>query len=128
MISGCASVKAEVARTFPPDPTDIACVRRFAREVAESWDVAGEDLALLVTELATNAIQHAGTEFTVRVSRHSRVIRLEVQDQGDGTPARLKAGTDRPDGRGLLLVESLSYAWGVRHEAVGKTVWVELAI
>jgi anti-sigma regulatory factor (Ser/Thr protein kinase) len=90
-------------------------------------------LALLLSELVTNAIQHGGAgpheTIEVRVASTPKRIRVEVYDpgsSGDPPPIRLEAGTG---GYGLLLVDRLADGWG--REAIdtgGSLAWFELDI
>ncbi|MDQ1631302.1 MAG: hypothetical protein QOC80_1274 [Frankiaceae bacterium] len=90
------------------------------RELAETLIVAG-------TELATNAVVHARTEFTVRVLLEATLVRLEVSDGSSGVPEPLPATTDATSGRGLAIIAGSGLAWGVQRHPGGKTVWVEAA-
>jgi anti-sigma regulatory factor (Ser/Thr protein kinase) len=83
-------------------------------------------LAALVSELATNAILHAETPFSVIVSRDSSWIRVSVRDGSPAVPVRKDYGPQHPTGRGLMIVESMADRWGVDTDADGKTVWVEI--
>ncbi|WP_354701565.1 transcriptional regulator [Paraconexibacter sp. AEG42_29] len=76
-----------------------------------------EDVALLVSELVSNSVQHAGLQagqqVSVRASRTDAVLRVEVSDEG-GRFGKASASPDRRDGgRGLVLVSALSDDWGV---------------
>ncbi|GAA5150915.1 hypothetical protein GCM10023321_17050 [Pseudonocardia eucalypti] len=80
---------------------------------------------LLASELCDNATLHAGTEYEVEVDIDSERVLVTVTDHGAG-PLELYLGEPRPrfgrassHGRGLLLVERLSSAWGTRHERGG---------
>ena len=79
-------------------------------------DDSCETAALLVSELATNAVRHTSSStFICRISLHDGRISLEVEDHG-GTPAqpsRREPGPCDVDGRGLLLVDALSEEWDV---------------
>jgi anti-sigma regulatory factor (Ser/Thr protein kinase) len=115
-------------RTFPCHPDSVARARRFVREIFASEPQATLDAAeLMVSELATNGVQHARTEFDVTVHRSPGEIRVEVRDRGRGKPAVQFSGPTEPTGRGLLIVESLSDSWGVVPALSGKTVWFSLA-
>jgi len=84
---------------------------------------AGWTAAQIVSELATNVMLHARTDFTVVLSVDERCVRLEVDD---ASPAALQArqyGATATTGRGLSIVESLSQSWGVTPRSGGKTVW-----
>jgi anti-sigma regulatory factor (Ser/Thr protein kinase) len=82
-------------------------------------------VALIASELATNAVQHANTSFSVRVERTDSLIHVEVVDTGVGEPTVRAAQPHDYSGRGLRIVESLADEWGVRAEASGqgKAVW-----
>jgi anti-sigma regulatory factor (Ser/Thr protein kinase) len=89
------------------------------------------DLALLVTEVVSNAVRH-GThgpidDVIVRIAAEDRV-RVEVVDPG--TPFDRPPGPepfdDAPSGWGLFLLDRLASAWGVEPEGAGKKVWFEL--
>jgi len=88
--------------------------------------------ALLVSELATNAIVHATSSFDVTIVCPTPTgrVRIEVTDTDETRPTRLQPPPNVPHGRGLLLVARLSDDWGV-DEAIdrpGKTVWFELSL
>ncbi len=114
------------ARSFPSDAAAIPSVRRFAVETAGEWPVDVDAVALLVTELATNAVQHAATPYTVELECDPPVVRIAVTDRGEGALNRIRPPLDLEHGRGLFLVDMLAGRWGVRGEEQGKTVWVEL--
>lgn len=95
--------------------------------------VADVDLShasvLVAAELATNAIVHAGTTFTVWVEKSERLIRLEVRDGKADPPApRTQSPLPVDGGLGLMLVERLSHEWGTIISAESKTVWAEVPI
>ena len=85
------------------------------------------DVRLLVSELVTNAVRHAGGE-AVRlvVAVTGTLLRIEVHDPGHGF--ELKPPPDdplRPSGWGLVLVEELADRWGV--DGTPRTrVWFEM--
>ena len=90
-----------------------------------SWSAA-----LLVSELATNALLHGCLRdrfFRVRLALTATVLRIEVTDpRGERMPV-VRAATDQECfGRGLLIVEQVADRWGVEPRTVGKTVWCEL--
>jgi anti-sigma regulatory factor (Ser/Thr protein kinase) len=91
-----------------------------------------QDALLLVTELVTNAVVHGGCHTAevpvrVRVDLADERARLEVCDCGPGF-ARPEIPAPRPQGggMGLMLVNVISAAWGVRIDG-GACVWFELA-
>jgi anti-sigma regulatory factor (Ser/Thr protein kinase) len=89
-----------------------------------------EDLRLLVSELVTNSLRHAGLtrrdEIWLRADLTDEAVRVEVWDRGPGFAPRQQSPTlFQESGWGLFLVRQLASRWGVR--ADGKTcVWFEL--
>jgi anti-sigma regulatory factor (Ser/Thr protein kinase) len=87
-----------------------------------------ESMRLLVTELVTNSVRHAGADgVMLNVLVGSSTVRTEVSDAGPGFDPAL---TGRPardhTGWGLFLVERLSQRWGVNQANGGTKVWFEL--
>jgi anti-sigma regulatory factor (Ser/Thr protein kinase) len=113
------------SETFPAEPTSVPAARRFATKVlGDSPASVREAVELMVSELATNGIRHAGTSFELVIERLDGEIRVAVTDRGGGTPRMRFPGPDEPTGRGLQIVEMLSDRWGVDHDPdFGKTVW-----
>lgn len=113
-------------RAYPPNPTELADVRAFLREtVAENAEGEPAYAEFIVTELATNAIVHAGSEFTVRVGFTPTLLRIEVRDKSDAPP---RVGRHHPAIHGLEMVDKLAYDWGYELHDGGKTVWAEVPI
>lgn len=115
---------------LPPLPESAGAARHAAERFLASASHADPlpTLGLLVSELVTNAVLHAGTRCTLRLSvpRHG-VVRAEVSDAGHGTPAVADDNSADGCGNGLLLVASLAACWGVEPASpTGKTVWFEL--
>jgi anti-sigma regulatory factor (Ser/Thr protein kinase) len=119
---------SEVAELeLPPEPASVARARSFVHDAAAARSTqVGNQLELLASELATNAVLHAKTPFIVRVGRSDGTIRLEVEDASSTLPRRKRYGPTAPVGRGLLLVERIANRWGVRAESAGKVVWAEI--
>jgi anti-sigma regulatory factor (Ser/Thr protein kinase) len=120
-----------VQRHLAGVPESVAEARRFAIDAL--GDLPGDivnDVAVMVSELATNALVHAATSFTVSVDRRERRVHVEVTDAGSGIPTRRSPGETEPHGRGLTIVEELSDQWGTTHPAgdVGKAVWFTINI
>ncbi|HEX5113594.1 MAG TPA: ATP-binding protein [Pseudonocardiaceae bacterium] len=90
------------------------------------------DAELAVTELVSNAYEHARGAITVQLHliAERAVLRVEVEDGSPELSPRPEPGPDhgRPHGRGLLLINALSTAWGVLGAPERKTVWVEIAL
>ena len=122
-------MSGQPGRRFPPDAAVVAAVRSYAadRLRAAGLGALQDDVQLLLTELVTNVILHARTDFEVRLAPVGAGVRVEV---ADGSPTMPAAGTLAPgalSGRGLALVQSMATRWGARHDAGGgKTVWFEV--
>jgi anti-sigma regulatory factor (Ser/Thr protein kinase) len=116
-------------RTFAPNASEVFAARHFVACVLEEWGLEIEDLPLLVSELATNAVLHARSDFEVTVIRLPQCVRVEVFDQNTRLPSFAVAPTDAYSGRGLMLLRGLSTNWGVEsHSDLGKTIWFEVAM
>jgi anti-sigma regulatory factor (Ser/Thr protein kinase) len=88
-----------------------------------------DDIRLVVSELATNAMRHAGTPFTVALEESGRLVTLKVHDGSPRLPVRLAENTQAMDGRGLYIVDVVSREWGVSVRMDGaKTVWATFLI
>jgi anti-sigma regulatory factor (Ser/Thr protein kinase) len=111
-------------RSFQGRRESIGEARRFARgALADQPREALEEIELMVSELATNCVQHAESDFDVAIERSSETIRVEARDRGGGRPT-LRSPTPRePTGRGLRVVEALSDSWGIEPKDDGKAVW-----
>jgi anti-sigma regulatory factor (Ser/Thr protein kinase) len=117
-------------REFAAEPHAPRAARRFALDSAGPLgDSARQVLELVVSELATNAVVHAGTAFTVSLQRDPASLRVEVTDSGSGDVTVHNPDVSDTHGRGLTIVRALADDWGVRPgPAGGKTVWFVLDI
>ena len=129
MADATVSRAERVSRTFAPEPGEVFSARHFVAWALESWGLECEDLPLLVSELATNAVLHARSDFEVTVIRLPLRLRVEVFDQNTRLPSFAVAPPDAYSGRGLMLLRELASAWGVEsHSDSGKTIWFELEL
>jgi hypothetical protein len=93
-----------------------------------------DDLLVFTSELVTNAVTHTrsgepGGWFTVEVTWAPKAARVVVGDQGsDEIPASGSPpdDADLETGRGLLLVEAMSAAWGTSGDANGRWLWADV--
>jgi hypothetical protein len=105
-----------------------AAARHFAVATLREWGVAdiADDAALVVTELAANAIVHAKSGFTIILSARGSSLRISVRDacplSDEGRAALMPIPL-----HGLGAVDALAREWGVESLGkAGKTVWVDL--
>ncbi len=120
----------EVSAQFAAEPSAPRAARRFvAAELRRSGhrESLVDDAQLVISELATNAVRHAGSPFSVTTRVEESGVRLSVHDASQVEPTLRKDGPNVPSGRGVRLVAALSVDWGVELSADGKTVWAELA-
>jgi sigma-B regulation protein RsbU (phosphoserine phosphatase) len=115
---------------LPADGRSAARARRIIEAAVGAADLGAyvDEALLLVTELVTNAVVHAGTIVELDVETGDDHLRVEVTDQSPGSlPAISLAPIEtREGGRGLFLIEALATEWGTRHFGHGKSVWFVL--
>ncbi len=117
--------------TFPPEVSSPREARQLvAAQIPPASGLDGEIAALLTSELATNAVRHARTDFTVTVELHGNRLTVAVADHSTTWPTAAAGmpATARRSGRGLALVASYAAAWGVDPAPGGKVVWFVLAL
>ncbi|MEU4084102.1 ATP-binding protein [Streptomyces aureus] len=103
--------------------------RKALRELLRYWGKPGgaETAELLTSELVTNALIHTDDDAVLTATIGPRGLRVEVRDFVARRPRLcVPNADDGTHGRGLVLVQSLADAWGVRSHGVGKAVWFEL--
>src|SRR5690349_264211 len=115
-------------RGFAGEIASVRAVRCFLRDTLAQWGLPEHlDAEAVVTALAANAVQHAGTPFRVRLVFEDDRLRISVRDRRPGAvPDAHGLEAHRPAGQGLHLVGHLSRSWGVLHYADGKAVWAVL--
>jgi hypothetical protein len=134
---------------LPPAPESVKAARDFTSAALRAWGMLGllDDMGLVVSELVTNALHHAtpafprcgdasdldpydpreaytGSPIRLSLIRRDAEVICAVRDSGPDVPFRKDPHHIAETGRGLLLVESFSRAWGwtpLRDR--GKVVW-----
>ncbi len=112
-------------------PSSVALARRHcvAACVDFGWADSAATVELLVSELVTNAIVHAGgSRVRVSVLDQGLRLRVEVSDDSSTLPVPRRALAGAENGRGLELVDTLAVDAGCEVAAEGKTVWFEVGI
>jgi hypothetical protein len=115
--------------TFEPVKESAKAARDFVRNCLASSGIGGFDpelVALLVSELATNAIVHARQTFVVWVIPTPPCVRVGVDDPSPELPILRPPDTDAVGGRGLAMIGALADRWGVEAGPVGKRTWFEI--
>ncbi|MGA2210782.1 MAG: ATP-binding protein [Acidimicrobiales bacterium] len=116
-------------RTFPAVAESVRAARQFAAEVLPPLPQSLLDTVLImVSELASNSVEHADTEFTLSIEHSGGRIRVQATDSGSGEAVLRHPGPTEARGRGLLVIDQLSDDWGVIQAAdgTGKTIWCSL--
>ncbi|MFE0763090.1 SpoIIE family protein phosphatase [Streptomyces smyrnaeus] len=114
-----------VRTELPGNALAAGAARGFARAALGRWGVRGtaaEDAVLLVSELVTNAVVHAGTSVEVECRYAAGVVYAEVADRH---PAR-RVAAQGEEGHGLRLVGALAKEWGISYRRDRKAVWFQL--
>ncbi|WP_326837102.1 ATP-binding protein [Amycolatopsis rhabdoformis] len=113
---------------LPDSVAGLALARDFTLATLTGWGfgAVADDALLIVTELATNAVEHGAGKPLLRLRHAGAVVRVEVADDSPVLPATRPAGPD--GGWGLRLVRELSLGWGVTPATPGKVVWCELGL
>ncbi|WP_275561952.1 ATP-binding protein [Streptomyces sp. 5-6(2022)] len=119
------------SQTMRRAPESAGVARKLVRTALAAWGQEDriEDAALVITELVSNAVDHARLEsIRVVVTRPSeKLVRLGVVDRSRNVPyVRTDSNGDNTRGRGLLLVDALTDRWGTDRYRWGKQVWGEL--
>jgi signal transduction histidine kinase len=118
------------ARThLAPGPAAPAAARAFLTETCARWRAEDfvTDAALVVSELVTNAVRHAGTEVRLELELSAGMLTVRVHDRGPGLPRLIPPAERVFGGQGLAIVVQLAQAWGVAVEdGEGKAVWCRL--
>lgn len=114
--------------TLRADPRSARAARRFVTSTLTRWKCqhVADMVALLTSELVTNAVVHArsGVRLTLVLGRAA--VRVEVADDAPGRPVLRRAGPESLSGRGLTLLDAIADRWGVEHATPGKSVWFEV--
>ncbi|NUR69298.1 MAG: ATP-binding protein [Hamadaea sp.] len=126
-------------RHLTPGAGAVREARAITQECCRRWGIPqiSDAAQLIVSELITNAVQHAQTEIDLILTHRGPRLHLQVRDTAYA-PALFpiepvssliyRVGDDRIGGRGLMLVAMLSAACGTTVGADAKTVWASLRV
>jgi anti-sigma regulatory factor (Ser/Thr protein kinase) len=113
-----------------PTARSVVAARRMVTELLTAWAAPHDrpDVALLVTELVANVVDHAGGEsvLTMEVSLSDTWLRISVADGSAIRPVVRELDHAAPRGRGMQIVEAIADRWGAEDHHGGKRVWLEL--
>lgn len=125
---GAGPRPTRLSRTLPPRPQAAAAARTLARDALCAWGRTGavDAVTLVVSEMVTNAVQHARTTLQLDLECERDLVRVSVTDSNQEWPRHNHPSPDTEHGRGVHLVDLLATRWGVRSLPQGKRVWAEL--
>ncbi|WP_369230011.1 SpoIIE family protein phosphatase [Streptomyces sp. R21] len=112
-------------------PEAVRHARRFTRRALRAWgaDADSDAVLLVVSELVTNALVHTDGPVRLDLTLINNRLRISVSDASARTPIKpTSIGWEATGGRGILLVEAMSAAWGSVPVSGGKQVWSEIVL
>jgi anti-sigma regulatory factor (Ser/Thr protein kinase) len=120
-----------IALELPAEPHSAKAARDAVAGLDGHLGPVFGDVVLVISELVTNSVRHAGLDATEPVQRSVRVrgdtVRVAVRDPGPGfVPPAAPQDPAHVGGWGLVLVEQLATRWGVEHDGEANVVWCEL--
>src|SRR5438105_3704377 len=119
---------SSIDRRFEPVAEAPSQARAFLHDfIAPNQGDAVDAALLLTSELATNAVRHAGTPFVVRIAWNGPTLHVEVSDS-DPTPPVPRVPKNGAGGFGLRLLAELADSWGARRSPAGKTIWFDVDV
>jgi hypothetical protein len=127
--SGGNAIVLEACIELESDPALVGVARHFVDQTVVEWelDPIREDARLIATELVSNAVLHARTEFRVTLrSNGFDFLRIEVRDENTRMPSPAGTPQDTTSGRGLAVVTAIAESWGTQRDGDGKVVWAEI--
>jgi anti-sigma regulatory factor (Ser/Thr protein kinase) len=118
-----------VTARFQPTIDAPSAARHLVIDTLTTLGHRGElldDAAIVMSELAGNAVVHVGRPFSVSISDEGEYVRLSVRDPDAVSPVAYRRGPKAVSGRGMWLVDALACRWGVSVDSDHKTVWADL--
>jgi anti-sigma regulatory factor (Ser/Thr protein kinase) len=115
--------------SFPPSVSAPAWSRSWFGDRCRQWGLEQSeiyDALVVVNELVSNAVDHAGTEAHLDVALAGSALQLRVRDHCPEAPRLQPHDTHASRGRGLQMVDALATRWGWSQHADGKTGWATL--
>jgi serine/threonine-protein kinase RsbW len=124
-------VTSSSVATLPRAPESSSRLRSLLWTTFACWacdEDKLDDAALVLSELVGNAVRHAeGETLRVRLRRSDNRLRIAVQDGSSRPPAPREASFEDENGRGMLIIDALSFGWGWEPAPAGKVVWADVA-
>jgi anti-sigma regulatory factor (Ser/Thr protein kinase) len=134
-IAGKVSRTDRLQARMTARPTSVRLARDLVAQACRTWHLPDlrDDAALIMSELVSNAVDHAATDLVVTVFRRAGRLHLAVRD-GDTRYPLMDTAADPAQsspvaarGRGLRLVHAIAAAWGAIPTHGGKVVWATVS-
>ncbi|MFF1298432.1 MULTISPECIES: PAS domain S-box protein [unclassified Streptomyces] len=125
-----AAPRAVATQELSATASAVSIGRSFVVKTLSDWGCvpAADDARLLVSEVLTNAVQHAEGPLVLHLRRTETDLAVEISDLSPHLPQPRLAAEDEESGRGLILVDAIADTWGVRPDERGKTTWFTLRL
>lgn len=135
-------IEAVILR-LPCLPASVPTSRWHTRELLASWRIAPsavDMIALVVSELVTNAVQHSvGRKLPLQPDPHPRHfelaiyltakhVRVEVYDEEHRLPVEVEPLDYAETGRGIKIIQFFVSRWGSRRTCTGKVIWCDVIL
>lgn len=143
-LTGRRSLADQLHFEISPSMVSAVSCRRAADEACRAWRLPQlrDRARIILSELITNAVEHAATRIEVTISRlgpsrrgmlcRSAGLRLTVCDESPRMPTMRQSGSGGAErelltrGLGLRIVDAAADAWGVLPTRCGKMIWAIL--
>lgn len=118
----------ERCEELPAEPVSARKARRVVLDALADWSLGDlcDDAALLVSEVVTNSLLHAGSAMALTIRLLDGGVRVEVRDHSTSMPSPRNYAGDSVTGRGLEILDLTATNWGAELFEDGKIVWFEL--
>jgi len=119
---------------FPGEAASVGKAREFVRAVLGVQWPGLDDVLVMVSEIASNAVRHTASGdngwFDLTVTAAGDTVRVEIADRGSSSEPRIPDDGGElgvlTGGRGLRIVDALAGGWGSRGDELGRVVWFEV--
>jgi anti-sigma regulatory factor (Ser/Thr protein kinase) len=133
-VEGRLPLSERLLLSLAAEPESPASARDLVGRACQAWDLPTlrRPAQLIVSELVTNAVEHAGTAIKIVVARRGTGLHLAAADADHRLPQLRPPAVPRPGqpfderGRGLRIVHATATVWGAMPTADGKVVWATI--
>ena len=125
---GDSTLLEQASIRLQAEPLSARRARRFVEQTLLAWNCShlSDIVALLTSELVTNAVLHAGSPAQLTLRTDGTVLRISVADSSTQHPVVRQGLEDSTHGRGLVLLDAMATSWSVVGTDAGKVVWFEV--